>query len=135
MNMYAIGRAMKWCLPVLAVWMSVLATEPALAQTANFPHGAPKLPAWPQLPDWNGIWERGGDIVWDDSLPYTPGEPQAPPYNQQYMQEYEARRAKMRAENLAGHARNPPRRRPIRHHAGHDDHALPNGYPDQIHGK
>ncbi|MEA3181053.1 MAG: hypothetical protein QOI59_4576 [Gammaproteobacteria bacterium] len=106
MNMYAIGRAMRWCLLVLAVWLSVSATRPALSQTANFPPGAPKLPAWPQLPDWNGIWERGGDIVWDDSLPYTPGEPQAPPYNQQYMQEYEARRAKMRAENLAGRARN-----------------------------
>src|SRR5882762_7873022 len=109
MNMYAIEWATKlWrlCLLALTVGLSVSATGPALSQTANFPPGAPKLPAWSQLPDWNGIWERGGDIVWDDSLPYTPGEPQAPPYNQQYMQEYEARRAKMRAENLAGHARN-----------------------------
>jgi poly(3-hydroxybutyrate) depolymerase len=106
MNMNAIGRATKLCLLVLAVGLSMMATGPALSQTANFPPGAPKLPAWPHLPDWNGVWERGGDIVWDDSLPYTPAEPQAPPYNQQYMQEYEARRAKMRAENLAGHARN-----------------------------
>jgi poly(3-hydroxybutyrate) depolymerase len=106
MNMYPIGRATKWCLLVLAVGLSLTATAPALSQTANFPPGAPKLPAWPHLPDWSGVWERGGDIVWDDSLPYMPGEPQVPPYNQQYMKEYEARRAKVRAENLAGHARN-----------------------------
>jgi poly(3-hydroxybutyrate) depolymerase len=106
MNMYAIGRATKLCLLVLTVGMSVTANEPALPQTANFPPGAPKLPAWSHVADWNGIWERGGDIVWDDSLPYIPGEPQAPPYNEQYMKEYQARREKMRAENLAGHARN-----------------------------
>jgi poly(3-hydroxybutyrate) depolymerase len=105
MNMYAIGRATKLCLLALTVGLS-LANEPALSQSANFPPGAPKLPAWSHLADWNGIWERGGDIVWDDSLPYIPGEPQAPPYNEQYMKEYEARREKMRAENLAGHARN-----------------------------
>src|SRR5882757_9019453 len=106
MNMYAIGRATKLCLLALTVGMSVTANEPALPQTANFPRGTPKFPSWPHLADWNGIWERGGDIVWDDSLPYIPGEPQAPPYNEHYMKEYEARREKMRAENLAGHARN-----------------------------
>jgi len=106
MNMYAIGRATKLCLLALTVGMSVTANEPALPQTANFPRGTPKFPSWPHLADWNGIWERGGDIVWDDSLPYIPGEPQAPPYNEQYMKEYQARREKMRAENLAGHARN-----------------------------
>jgi poly(3-hydroxybutyrate) depolymerase len=106
MNMCAIGRATKLCLLALTVGLGVTVNEPALSQTANFPPRAPKLPAWSHLPDWSGIWERGGDIVWDDSLPYTPGEPQAPPYNEQYMKEYEARRAKMRAENLAGHARN-----------------------------
>ncbi|MEA3134132.1 MAG: hypothetical protein QOG17_1978, partial [Gammaproteobacteria bacterium] len=106
MNIYAIGRATKLCLLVLTVGMSVTANEPALPQTANFPPGAPKLAAWSHLPDWNGIWERGGDIVWDDSLPYAPGEPQVPPYNEQYMKTYEARRTEMRAANLAGHARN-----------------------------
>src|SRR5882757_3989051 len=106
MNMYAIGRATKLCLLALTVGMSVTANEPALPQTANFPRGTPKFPSWPHLADWNGIWERGGDIVWDDSLSYIPGEPQAPPYNEQYMKEYQARREKMRAENLAGHARN-----------------------------
>ena len=106
MNMYAIGRMTRLCLLVLALGLSVTAMEPALAQTANFPPGAPKLPAWSHLPDWNGIWERGGDIVWDDSLPNTPGEPQAPPYNEKYLKEYEARRAEMRAANLAGRPRN-----------------------------
>jgi poly(3-hydroxybutyrate) depolymerase len=106
MNTYAIGRATKLCLLALMVGLSATANEPALAQSANFPPGAPKLPGWSHLPDWNGVWERGGDIVWDDSLPYTPGEPQVPPYNEQYMQEYQARRSKIRAENLAGQARN-----------------------------
>jgi poly(3-hydroxybutyrate) depolymerase len=106
MNMYAIGRTTKLCVLTLAVGLGMTANQPALPQTANFPRGAPKLPGWSHLPDWNGIWERGGDIVWDDSLPYTPGEPQVPPYNEQYMKEYEARRAQIRAENLAGRARN-----------------------------
>jgi poly(3-hydroxybutyrate) depolymerase len=106
MNMYAIGRITRLGLLLLALGLSVTAIEPALAQTANFPPGAPKLPVWSQLPDWNGIWERGGDIVWDDSLPNTPGEPQAPPYNEKYLKEYEARRAEMRAANLAGRPRN-----------------------------
>src|SRR6202051_3770801 len=105
MNMYAIGRATKLCVLALTGGRRMTANEPALSQSANFPPGAPKVPAWSHLPDWNGIWERGGDIVWNDSLPYAPGEPQVPPYNEQYMKEYEARRAKMRAENLAGHAR------------------------------
>src|SRR3984893_7277938 len=106
MNMYAIGRATKLCLLALTIGLSMTANEPALPQTANFPPGAPKLPGWSHLPDWNGIWERGGDIVWDDSLPNTPGEPQVPPNNEQYMKEYEARRAEIRAQNLAGRARN-----------------------------
>src|ERR1700681_819894 len=106
MNMYAIGRATKLCLLALTVGLSMTASEPALAQTANFPPGAPKLPTWSHLPDWNGIWERGGDIVWDDSLPNTPGEPQVPSYNEKYMKQYQDRRAEMRAANLAGRPRN-----------------------------
>ena len=73
MNMYAIGRMTRLGLLLLAVGLGVATSEPALAQTANFPPGTPKLPTWSHLPDWNGIWERGGDIVWDDSLPNTPG--------------------------------------------------------------
>jgi poly(3-hydroxybutyrate) depolymerase len=106
MNMHAIDRPAKWLLLALVATASMTATGPASSQTANFPPDAPKLPAWSRLPDWNGIWERGGDIVWNDSLPYTPGEPQVPPYNEQYMKEYEARRAQMRADNLAGRPRN-----------------------------
>jgi poly(3-hydroxybutyrate) depolymerase len=106
MNMYAIDRMMRLGLLVLAVGLSVATSGPVSAQTANFPPGSPKLPAWSHLPDWNGIWERGGDIVWDDSLPNTPGEPQVPPYNEKYMKEYQERRAEMRAANLAGRPRN-----------------------------
>ena len=65
MNMYAIGRMTRLGLVVLAIGLSVATSEPGLAQTANFPPGAPKLPAWSHLPDWSGVWERGGDIVWD----------------------------------------------------------------------
>jgi poly(3-hydroxybutyrate) depolymerase len=106
MNMYAIGRMTRLGLVVLAIGLSLATSEPGLAQTANFPPGAPKLPAWSHLPDWSGVWERGGDIVWDDSLPNTPGEPQAPPYNDTYMKEYQARRAEIRTANLAGRPRN-----------------------------
>jgi poly(3-hydroxybutyrate) depolymerase len=108
MNMHAIGRATKlwkWCMLALTVGLSATANDPALSQTANFPPGTPKL-ASSRLPDWNGVWERGGDIVWDDSLPYVPGEPQVPPYNAQFMKEYEARRAQIRADNGAGRPRN-----------------------------
>ncbi|HTV80097.1 MAG TPA: hypothetical protein VMF03_17735 [Steroidobacteraceae bacterium] len=60
----------------------------ALAQEANYPAGGPQLPAWSQLPDWDGLWERGGDVgVWDDSLP--PGAPQDPPYNGEYLRRYQ----------------------------------------------
>ena len=106
MNMYAIGRMTRLGLLLLAVGLGVATSEPALAQTANFPPGTPKLPTWSHLPDWNGIWERGGDIVWDDSLPNTPGEPQVPPYNEKYLKEYQDRRVEMRAANLAGRPRN-----------------------------
>jgi len=54
----------------------------ALAQTAQFPAGGPKLPSWSDLPDWNGVWERGGDFTWDDSLPV--GVPQRPVYTEDY---------------------------------------------------
>ena len=101
MNKYVIGRVMRLCLLTLIV----AAAKPALPQTANFPPGAPRLPSWSHLPDWSGIWERGGDIVWDDSQPYMPGEPQVPPYNEKYLKDYEARRAQLRAANLAGRPR------------------------------
>ena len=38
MNMYAIGRAMKWCLPVLAVGLSVLSGAHRKEQLEREPH-------------------------------------------------------------------------------------------------
>ncbi|MDB5458327.1 MAG: hypothetical protein JWO72_68 [Caulobacteraceae bacterium] len=54
----------------------------AWAQTANYPAGGPKPPSWSSLPAWNGMWERDGDIVWDDRI--APDQPQTPPYNAEY---------------------------------------------------
>jgi hypothetical protein len=83
-----------------------LGSGAAQAQEAHYPAGGPKLPKWSALPDWNGLWERGGDIAWDDRTPFKPGEPEVPPFNDRYMKEYLARRAEMRAQALAGRPRN-----------------------------
>jgi hypothetical protein len=77
-----------------------------LAQEANYPAGAPTTPKWSGLPDWDGLWERGGDIVWDDTVPYKPGDPQVPPFSDQYMKEYQQRREAIRADAMAGKPRN-----------------------------
>ena len=100
------GRA-RWSAAVvaLAVGAGLFAAGGAQAQTATYPASGPKLPKWSELPDWNGLWERGGDIVWDDSLPYKPGEPQVPPFNDEYMKKYLARRQEMRALVMAGKPR------------------------------
>jgi poly(3-hydroxybutyrate) depolymerase len=66
----------------LAASLALLAAGDALAQLANMPTGGPKPPKWSALPDWNGVWERDGDIVWDDRIPV--GVPQRAPYNEQY---------------------------------------------------
>ncbi|MDB5418971.1 MAG: hypothetical protein JWP50_2390 [Phenylobacterium sp.] len=91
---------------VIALALGAGLAGSAPAQVANYPAGGPKLPRWSDLPDWSGLWERGGDIVWDDRIPYRPGDPQPPPFNDQYMKEYMARRAEMRAIALAGKPRN-----------------------------
>jgi hypothetical protein len=83
-----------------------LGTGAVQAQEAHYPAGAPKLPKWSALPDWNGLWERGGDITWDDRTPFVAGQPETPPFNDQYMKEYQARRAEMRAQALSGRPRN-----------------------------
>jgi len=94
-------RTLQSVLAILAV--GLFAVQPAAAQEANFPSGGAKPSAWSDLPDWDGLWERGGDIVWDDSLPPgRPGEPQIPPYNDQYMKQYQAQRAAARAQAIAG---------------------------------
>jgi poly(3-hydroxybutyrate) depolymerase len=90
---------------LLIATAGVLAVGPAGAQQAKYPAGGPKLPPWSALPDWSGIWERGGDIVWDDRIPFKAGEPELPPYNADYLKEYLARRAEMRADALAGRPR------------------------------
>jgi hypothetical protein len=84
----------------------LMAAGGAMGQEAHYPAGGPKLPKWSDLPDWTGIWERGGDIVWNDSVPFKPGEPEAPPYNEHFMKDYFARRAEMRAIAQEGRPRN-----------------------------
>lgn len=65
---------------------SLLSSNAAFAQVANFPPGAPKLVPWSELPmDWDGIWERGGPLLWEPSDPPDAPE-QRPPYNAQYLQ-------------------------------------------------
>ncbi len=73
------GRLGLWT--AAAVVLSSLAGGYAYAQLANMPAGA-KAPKWSALPDWNGVWERDGDLVWDDRIP--PGQSQAPPYTAEY---------------------------------------------------
>lgn len=85
--------------------LGMFAASAAGGQQAKYPPGGPKLPAWSALPDWNGLWERGGDIVWDDRVPFKAGEPELPPFNPDYLKEYQARRAEMRADALAGRPR------------------------------
>ena len=62
-------------------WAAILSGS-AFAQTATYPPSGPQLPRWPDLGDWDGVWERGGEIVWDDGGPI--GQPQVPPYNAEY---------------------------------------------------
>ncbi|WP_293370442.1 hypothetical protein, partial [Phenylobacterium sp.] len=83
----------------------LLGVGAASAQQVKYPASGPKLPQWTALPDWNGLWERGGDIVWNDKFPFKAGEPELPPYNDSYLKEYLARRAEMRADALAGRPR------------------------------
>jgi hypothetical protein len=70
---------------------------PALAQTAVYPPTGPKLPRWSDLADWDSVWERGGDVVWDDRIPV--GQPQVPPYNAEYAPLYAQALEKRRAQS------------------------------------
>jgi hypothetical protein len=73
-------------LAVLAIGMAAVGAIVgggfALAQTVSYPPGGMKLPSWSEMRDWDGVWERGGDMVWDDRIPV--GASQDPPYNEQY---------------------------------------------------
>ena len=72
--------------PVIAAGVVALLGSAAWAQTVAYPPTGPKLPKWSDMADWDSVWERGGDITWDDRIPV--GQPQVPPYNDQYMQLY-----------------------------------------------
>jgi hypothetical protein len=99
------SRSVMSAAAVCIAALGVLGAGAAGAQQAKYPASGPKLPSWSALPDWNGLWERGGDIVWDDRIPFKANEPQLPPYNGDYLKEYQARRAEMRADALAGRPR------------------------------
>lgn len=75
------GRRSGAAAMALAAGLGLWGTA-ASAQTAQYAAGGPKLPGWQDLPDWNGVWERGGDFVWNDSLPV--GVPQRPDYTEEY---------------------------------------------------
>lgn len=79
-------RAAKAVITLSLLAASVLAGSAAIAQVANFPAGTPKLVPWSKLPaDWDGIWERGGPLLWEPSA--APNAPeQRPPYNAAYLQ-------------------------------------------------
>jgi hypothetical protein len=62
--------------------LTVVTAHAAFAQVVHYPDGKPRLPKWSSLPDWNGLWERDGDNVWDNRIPL--GVPQDPPYNEEY---------------------------------------------------
>jgi hypothetical protein len=73
---------------------------PGLAQTATYPPGGPKPPKWTELADWDSVWERGGDMVWDDRIP--PGVAQTPPYNDTYRKVYSLIPQRPRAAPVGG---------------------------------
>jgi hypothetical protein len=77
MNSKTIMRALVGaCL--LAAWPVTSAS----AQTAEYPKGQPDVPDVAALPDWDGLWERDQDNVWDNRIP--PGQSQDPPYNPEW---------------------------------------------------
>jgi len=79
MNFIGNWRLSAVVIGFLAGAMSV----PASAQVVNYPEGGPRLVDYSELPDWNGLWERGGDIIWNDAIP--PGVKQHAPFNEEYM--------------------------------------------------
>jgi hypothetical protein len=80
----SIRRALARALIGVAAGAAICGAGTASAQTAHFPNNKRELPAPHSIPDWNGIWERDGDNVWDNRIPV--GEPQTPPYNAEYME-------------------------------------------------
>jgi hypothetical protein len=85
---------------VIAAGLTALAGGSAFAQSANYPPQGPQIPLWSHLPDWDSVWERGGDLVWDDRIPR--GQSQVPPYNDQYMQIYKKAQARQGGRPAGG---------------------------------
>jgi hypothetical protein len=76
------GRGTRLAVLGLVAGLSLVSVAEAVAQTATYPPSGRKLPRWNALPDWNGLWERDGDLVWDNRIPA--GVAQPPPYNAEY---------------------------------------------------
>lgn len=75
-------RALSRTLLGLSIAAGALVAAPILAQTATYPSGAPEIPDLANLPDWDGLWERDQDNVWDNRIPV--GQSQEAPYNDEY---------------------------------------------------
>ncbi len=74
----SIRKALAGALIGVAAGAAIFGANTASAQTAHYPNNKRELPAPHSIPDWNGIWERDGDNVWDNRIPV--GVPQTPPY-------------------------------------------------------
>lgn len=85
---------------------ALLCGAAARAQEANFPPGTPKLVKWSDLPDWDGIWQRGGPPGWNEDFPPRAPE-QLPPYNAEYQQKFQQRLVEQRAIDLTGRGNTP----------------------------
>ena len=96
-------RTKAWA---FVAWGFMLMSGSAFAQTAVYPPGGPKLPRWSDLPNWDSVWERSSDVVWDDRIPV--GRPQVPPYNAQYMPLYAKALSQRRAQGGATPGSPPP---------------------------
>ncbi|HTI66048.1 MAG TPA: hypothetical protein VL460_00725 [Caulobacteraceae bacterium] len=53
--------------------------------------------AAPAIPNWNGVWERQGSILFDPAVP--PGRPETPPLTPEYRKKYDAILAQAAAGN------------------------------------
>ncbi len=68
----------------LIAGLSALAlATPALAKTGSGGHAQVHVP---DLPNWNGIWERVGSITWEPNG--KPGVPETPPFTPEYAEKY-----------------------------------------------
>jgi poly(3-hydroxybutyrate) depolymerase len=73
------GQCMRTSWVPAAAGLCLLACSSVWAQAVEYPPGGPTVKKFSDLPDWSGVWEREGAIIWDERLP--PGPAQWPPYN------------------------------------------------------